>query len=196
MLTGGGGGGGPPICIVIITGTLHLTELGFSCGDGDVRLVSGITKYEGRVEVCRNNTFGTVCNDLSWGIEEAQVVCGQLGYNISGEHYLECFRVTTQCPSVNTKGAIATEGTVFGAGVDPMFLDGLQCFGTETDLLQCAFQRSPLRDYFCSTHTNDAGVICPCKVLVNLYTVKKRKDNICLDVLCIHLSKCRSGVLT
>ncbi|KAL5460336.1 hypothetical protein EMCRGX_G033781 [Ephydatia muelleri] len=116
-------------------------ELGFSCGDGDVRLVSGITKYEGRVEVCRNNTFGTVCNDLSWGIEEAQVVCGQLGYNISG--------------------AIATEGTVFGAGVDPMFLDGLQCFGTETDLLQCAFQRSPLRDYFCSTHTNDAGVICP-----------------------------------
>ena len=129
--------------------------------------MSGRTKYEGRVEVCQNNTFGTVCNDLSWGTEEAQVVCGQLGYGITGEPYLEYFRVATQCCSVNTKGAIATEGTAFGAGVDPMFLAGLQCFGIETNLLQCTFHKSPLADYLCRAHENDAGVICPCKVIVN-----------------------------
>ena len=49
-----------------------------SCVEGDVRLMGGSDAKEGRVEVCRNNGWGTVCND-GWTEENTLVVCTQLG---------------------------------------------------------------------------------------------------------------------
>ena len=54
-------------------------SIGSNCTYGDVRLVDGSDQYEGRVEVCINDQWGTVC-DISWGTSDATTVCKQLGY--------------------------------------------------------------------------------------------------------------------
>ena len=56
-----------------------------TCLEGDVRLLDGQNQFEGRVEVCRNNVWGTVCHD-SWSVPDASVVCRQLGYGTDGEY--------------------------------------------------------------------------------------------------------------
>ena len=54
-----------------------------ACGDGDIRFVNGSIAAEGRVEICINNTYGTICDDF-WDSQDASVVCQQLGYSTEG----------------------------------------------------------------------------------------------------------------
>ena len=51
-----------------------------ACSDGGIRLVGGTRPNEGRVEICLNNRWGTVCDD-AWGTVDANVACRQLGYS-------------------------------------------------------------------------------------------------------------------
>ena len=53
-----------------------------SCSQGDIRLQGGNNTF-GRVEICNDNVWGTVCDD-SWGQVDAQVACRQLGFSASG----------------------------------------------------------------------------------------------------------------
>ena len=55
-----------------------------TCEFGDIRLVDGLSKFVGRVEICVDDTWGTVCDD-AWDSTDANVVCGQLGYLSTGE---------------------------------------------------------------------------------------------------------------
>ena len=50
------------------------------CGNGDIRLVNGETKIEGRVEICLYLRWGTVC-DSQWTDKPTAVVCGYLGFS-------------------------------------------------------------------------------------------------------------------
>ena len=62
------------------------------CQNGDIRLVNGTTFYEGRVEICWNETWGTVCDGM-WSESGAQVACRQLGYPTTGNKWA-CIKIT------------------------------------------------------------------------------------------------------
>ncbi len=49
------------------------------CIEGALRMVDGSSYNEGRVEVCSNGRWGTVCGD-GWTEREAALVCSRLGY--------------------------------------------------------------------------------------------------------------------
>ena len=56
-----------------------------SCNDGEVRLDGGVTKWEGRVEVCFNQRWNIVGGE-EWSETNSHVMCNVLGYDIPGKY--------------------------------------------------------------------------------------------------------------
>ena len=64
--------------------TYHITQMFPDvCNNGDLRLMEGSSMYEGRVELCYNETWGTIC-DENWSTNDANVACRQLGFLNTG----------------------------------------------------------------------------------------------------------------
>jgi cysteine-rich repeat protein len=117
---------------------------GFQCtpyAEGAVRLVGGTARNTGRVEVLHNQVWGTVCDDFieATGTRQTNfvnVTCGQLGFSRAGSAL-----VTTAVPD----------------GIDPTWLDDLNCAGTEMSLASCPNAGWGIEN--CS-HFEDIGATC------------------------------------
>ena len=82
-----------------------------------------------------NGTWGTVC-DNNWDLNDANVVCRQLGF----------------------RSAVTAHKTAFfGQGRGEIWLNNVRCAGDENALIECDHDGWGKQD--CG-HSEDAGVVC------------------------------------
>ncbi|XP_052771746.1 deleted in malignant brain tumors 1 protein-like [Mya arenaria] len=130
--------------IVNVHTCTHAEDVGVSCDSlfhPVARLVGTPYPNEGRVELSVDNgtTWGTIC-DNKFGNEEAQVICGMLGYNRSF--------------------AVAIPGAAFGKGElsSQIVTTDVDCAGTEKNILDCNYRIIGMTSE-CS-HDKDVAVSC------------------------------------
>ena len=66
----------------------HFTLDMTGCPEGKARLVGGAFDQEGRVEVCSNGVWISICQS-GWNAIDAYVLCNQLGYTGTSESFNE-----------------------------------------------------------------------------------------------------------
>ncbi len=98
-----------------------------------VRLV-GDMPYRGRAEVLVAGEWGTICDD-DFDNLDAEVFCRMLGY----------------------RNGFALGGASYGMGEGSIWLDGIDCKGTENNLNECAHSKLGYNDCM---HEEDVGVWC------------------------------------
>ena len=87
------------------------------------------------MEVHHNGVWGTVCDD-GWDMNDAQVVCDELGYG---------------------SAVAAPQNAFYGQGTGQIWLDSLNCVGTEGTVRNCS--HSGWGSDNCG-HERDASVAC------------------------------------
>ena len=133
-----------------------------------IRIINGSNPHTGRVEVYINGTGGldnaqwnNICGDFLWSFYDARVVCRQLGY----------------------QDALNVLLGKYGQGTGPLWLNGVQCNGTEADLLTCRHNGT---GYYYSCYGGGAAAV-EClgtpwgSLLLYIITV----------ILCNHLVDCK-----
>ncbi|XP_049653127.1 scavenger receptor cysteine-rich type 1 protein M130-like [Accipiter gentilis] len=111
-------------------------ETHITCNDREkIRAVGGEDRCSGRVEVWHRGSWGTVCDD-SWDMRDAEVACRQLGCG----------------PAMS-----ALHEAAFGEGTGPIWLEQVECRGTEPSLQDCWARPG---DGGACRHKEDAAVRC------------------------------------
>ena len=87
------------------------------CEDGDTRLVGGGSIYEGRVEMCYNDNWGTICDDL-WGENDARVVCRQLEFSTQSKFIMQLLtplveKISTYSELINAINTLGATSRMF-----------------------------------------------------------------------------------
>ena len=88
------------------------------------------------MEVYYNGEWGTVC-DHGWDLNDAQVVCNELGLG----------------HAIN-----ATHSAFYGQRRGQIWLDNVKCVGTERTIGNCSHRRPGIFNY--CYHSENAGVKC------------------------------------
>lgn len=145
------------------------------CQDGDVRLVNGSGLFNGRLELCLNGAWGTVCSHQFNG-PDAVVVCRSLGYSRFRKDVLAqveypvlavLLRFTLpnslQLSTIfhcfllyNYAGAFFLRRATFPPGDGPIHIANLTCTGREGSLLDCPYSNVTTT----CTHAMDVDVGC------------------------------------
>ncbi|XP_067337962.1 deleted in malignant brain tumors 1 protein-like isoform X2 [Channa argus] len=114
----------------------HGEDAGVVCLDSQaIRLINGTNRCSGRVELFHNGQWGTICDDR-WGMQEAAVACRQM----------------------NCGNALAVKyKAFFGRGQDQVWLDDVECIGSEKTFADCPHRGFGEHD---CDHNEDAGVVC------------------------------------
>lgn len=101
-----------------------------------VRLQGPLSRHGfGLVEVFYGGQWGTICND-NWNINNARVVCRQLGYKY---------------------GIRAYQAGLSNTGNGKIWLDDVNCTGNEPNLTSCSHSGWGIHNCY---HSKDAGVEC------------------------------------
>lgn len=129
------------------------------CANGDLRVIGGGSMYEGRLEVCRGDSWGTICQD-SWGSFDAIVACRQLGFSSISKikHGFPSSVITPGSISIllSQTGAVAFGEAKFGEGIGAIHLTQVQCTGEESNLMQCSASNATDSCH----HSMDVGIMC------------------------------------
>ena len=104
--------------------------------DSAIRLIGGINKLEGRVEIQYQGIWGTICDD-GWDDIDATILCKELGF-LNGT---------------------ATHWAQFGSGItSPVWLHQVNCMGSENKLSHCMHPGAG--NIGNCSHAQDVGVKC------------------------------------
>ena len=165
-------------CHTVINSPITISSVVSECySDGEIRLSNSNTTYlpdgsivvTGRIEVCANFTYSSVC-DYGWDQADARVFCRNhlqsFGiYSNNFSKYLFCVSQQIFCvyhfPFL-LPAAVPMGGSTFGYSNAGIAVEDVMCNGSESSLEYCS--TSPFNVITVSQcqdeTTNSAGVVC------------------------------------
>ena len=124
-----------------------------------MRLRGSSVDYAGRVEICVERTWTSIC-DKSWDFLDSQVVCRDLGYSPYGMKTNPALTKLYRYAFV--LGAISIDNC-YNEGQLSFGITNINCTGSEDHLVNCSHSNAVL--YNCDTY-DDAGVQCQSELVI------------------------------